>query len=89
MTRGEALKRDQALHQENPADGPIHLPSNTYMPLLLAFALVVSAYGIAYLTDEALRFTLAIPLIAVGVVLSFIAFFRWIQVSHIDTPHGH
>jgi len=81
------VKRDEERIGASTIDAPIHLPSNTFMPLLLAIALTTAAYGIVYLSDPNLRFVLSIPLIAVGVVLTFIAIFRWIQVSRIDSPH--
>jgi cytochrome c oxidase subunit 1 len=68
-------------------EGPIHLPSPTFMPLVMAVGLTSAAFGIVYISDPDLRFVLALPLIIAGVVISFVAIFRWVQVSHLDSPH--
>ncbi len=86
-------------HGEQPTDGEphglsfdtdepagfIHMPSNTFAPLLFALGLCVAAFGIIYLTDI---LPLGLGLFGVGFVLVFAGFFRWIQMSHRDTPHG-
>jgi cytochrome c oxidase subunit I len=89
LTRAEAVSRERErlkLQIEDAQDDPIHLPSPTYMPLLLALGLVIAAFGIAYLTAPGLL-AVSLGLIGVGVVLVFIAIFRWIQISHKDSPH--
>jgi cytochrome c oxidase subunit I len=88
LTRAEAAEQERLKLQVDDAhDDPIHMPSPTYMPLVLALGLTVAAFGIAYLSNPALRLMLSFPLIGVGIVLVFIAIFRWIQMSHVDSPH--
>ena len=58
--------------EEDNADAHIHLPSPSYWPILLAFALPVMAYGVIY----------NILLIAVGAGIALFAMFGWALEPH-------
>ena len=53
--------------QEANADAHIHLPSPSYWPIILAFGLLVIAYGVIYST----------LLLAAGATVAILALFGW------------
>ena len=53
--------------EEANADDDVHLPSPSYWPIILAFALPIMAYGVIY----------NILLIAVGGIIVLLAMFGW------------
>ena len=58
--------------EEDNADAHIHLPSPSYWPIVLAFALPIMAYGIIY----------NILMIAVGAAIAMLAMFGWAMEPH-------
>jgi cytochrome c oxidase subunit 1 len=65
--------------EERNADPDIHLPSPSYWPILLAFALPIMAYGVIY----------NILLIAVGAVIALLAMFGWAMEPHTAPPSDY
>ena len=58
--------------EEAKADAHIHLPSPSYWPILLSFALPIMAYGVIY----------NILLIAAGALLALISLYGWGMEPH-------
>ncbi len=67
-----ATAEELMAEQEANADAPIHLPSPSYWPILLAFGLPVMAYGVIY----------NFILIAVGAAIVLLSMFGWSLEPH-------
>ncbi|HMP39539.1 MAG TPA: cbb3-type cytochrome c oxidase subunit I, partial [Roseiflexaceae bacterium] len=83
-----ALKRSEAMALERERMGeiaqpPIHLPSPTWNPLIIAVGLTLLFFGILY---SAWLF-LALPLVIGGLLLVAVAIVGWVRDSHKDSPY--
>jgi cytochrome c oxidase subunit 1 len=92
MKRSEVIARERDRTEEQVEEGPIHLPSPTYYPLILAAGLTVAAFGSIYrwpgitgpLPDP--RSWLSIP-VFVGLAIMFFGIIGWVRDAHKDAPH--
>jgi cytochrome c oxidase subunit 1 len=83
LTRAEAAQRDLVVGEDRENE-PIHLPSPTYAPIIVAFGVTVAAFGVLYLSStgglSAIACLVGLVTIGYGVV-------RWVRNAHADTPH--
>jgi cytochrome c oxidase subunit 1 len=83
LTRAEAARRDLVAGEERVGE-PIHLPSPTYAPIIVAFGVTVAAFGGLYLSS-----TGGLSAIAslVGFVIMGYGIVTWVRNAHADAPH--
>ena len=74
-----ATAEDLLAAQEANAEKHIHLPSPSYWPILLAFALPIMAYGVIY----------NILLIAAGALLALVSLYGWGMEPHTATDDDY
>ncbi|MGA0837552.1 MAG: cytochrome c oxidase subunit 4, partial [Ilumatobacteraceae bacterium] len=74
-----ATAEDLLAEQEANAEKHIHLPSPSYWPILLAFALPIMAYGVIY----------NILLIAAGALLALVSLYGWGMEPHTATDDDY
>ena len=74
-----ATAEDLLAEQEAKADKHIHLPSPSYWPILLAFALPIMAYGVIYST----------LMIAAGALLALVSLYGWGMEPHTATDDDY
>jgi cytochrome c oxidase subunit 1 len=76
LKRGEAVKRDTV--HTHADEGPIHLPSPTYAPLIVAAGVTLASFGVL--------FFFPIPSI-IGLLIIGYAIVKWVRNSHADALH--
>jgi cytochrome c oxidase subunit 1 len=85
LTRSQAVARERERAGELVEEGPIHMPSPTAAPIILAFGLTVLMFGALY------RFIspdVPIPVLGViGVAIMAYAIVKWVKDSHADAAH--
>jgi cytochrome c oxidase subunit 1 len=83
LTRAEAAQRDRVVGEDRENE-PIHLPSPTYAPIIVAFGVLVAAFGALYLSStgglSAIACLVGFATMGYGIV-------RWVRNAHADTPH--
>jgi cytochrome c oxidase subunit 1 len=92
MKRSEVIERERQRLGKHAEEAPIHLPSPTYYPLILAAGLTVAAFGTIYrwpgasgsLPDPQSWFS--IPAF-VGLAIMLFAIAGWVRDAHKDAPH--
>jgi len=84
LRRGEAVQRERERVGQHDSQEPIHLPSSTYGPLIVAFGITVAAYGGVYVASSgglsAIGCVIGLLIMGYGVV-------TWIRSSQADLPH--
>jgi cytochrome c oxidase subunit 1 len=84
MTRGEATQRERD-RLGDQGEEPIHLPSPTLYPLIVAAGLTIAGFGAIYrLPDPAGWFSI---LVVIGVAIMGYAIVGWVRAAHADAPH--
>jgi cytochrome c oxidase subunit 1 len=84
MTRGEATQRERDRQGEHEEE-PIHLPSPTYYPMILAAGLTIAGFGAIYrLPFQDSWFSI---LVLVGLAVMAFAILGWVRAAHADAPH--
>ena len=78
IRRGEAAQYDRVVDHRR-VDAPIHLPSPTYYPLVVAVGVTVAAFGVLY----------TFALSAVGLLIMAFGIVGWVRAAHADAPHPH
>jgi len=85
MTRGQAVQSERDRVHETADDGPIHMPSPTFAPIIAAFGVTVGAFGALY------RFVsedVPVPFLGlIGLGIIAYAIIKWVRDSHADAPH--
>jgi len=84
MKRGEAVQRERERLGDHDSHEPIHLPSPTYGPIIVAVGIIVAAYGGVYVASSG-------GLSAIGVVIGLLIMgygvVTWVRSSQADLPH--
>jgi cytochrome c oxidase subunit 1 len=83
VTRKEMIERE-TVSERGHGDEAIHMPSPTYAPLIVAFGIIVAAWGALYLASSgglsAIGSLVGLAIMGYGIV-------RWVRSSHADLPH--
>src|SRR6266508_574334 len=85
LTRGQAVQSERDRVHEIADDGPIHMPSPTFAPIIAAFGVTIGAFGALYRfvsEDVPVPF---LGLIALGIIAY--AIIKWVRDSHADAAH--
>jgi cytochrome c oxidase subunit 1 len=85
LTRGQAVQHERDRVHEIVDDGPIHMPSPTFAPIIAAFGVALGAFGALYRfvsEDVPVPF---VGLIALGII--GYAIVKWVRDSHADAAH--
>lgn len=77
--------REQNLPQEPVDVSKIHLPSATYMPLILSIGLTILFFGILYLPT----IEVGLPLAIVGLLVFAGGAIGWVGAAYRDSGHAH
>ena len=85
LTRGQAVQSERDRVHEIADDGPIHMPSPTFAPIIAAFGVTLGAFGALYrfVSDD-----IPVPflgLISLGIIAY--AIIKWVRDSHADALH--
>ena len=84
MKRGDALQRERERIGDHDSHEPIHLPSSTYGPIIVALGITVAAYGGVYVAStgglSAIGCVIGLLIMGYGVV-------TWIRSSQADLSH--
>jgi uncharacterized membrane protein YdfJ with MMPL/SSD domain len=84
MKRGEAVQRERERLGDHDSHEPIHLPSPTYGPIIVAVGIIIAAYGGVYVASSG-------GLSAIGVVIGLLIMgygvVTWVRSSQADLPH--
>ena len=85
LTRGEAIQRERERTHEVADDGPIHMPSPTFAPIILAFGVTLGAFGALY---RFISEDVPVPFLGIiGLAVIAYAIVKWVRDSHADAPH--
>jgi cytochrome c oxidase subunit 1 len=80
-------------HEDSPGAKDIHMPTLTYMPMVLSSGLTVAALGFIYINQAILGLPMRVAsyvFIAIGFVMVFYAIRGWVLDSRRDSPYlGH
>ncbi len=80
-------------HEDSPGAKEIHMPTLTFMPMVLSAGLTVAALGFIYINQAILGLptrTAAYVFVAIGIVMVFYAIRGWVLDSRRDSPYlGH
>ncbi|MEY2844649.1 MAG: hypothetical protein RL076_195 [Chloroflexota bacterium] len=80
-------------HEDSPGAKEIHMPTLTFMPMVLSAGLTVAALGFIYINQAILGLpirTASYVFVAIGIVMVFYAIRGWVLDSRRDSPYlGH
>jgi cytochrome c oxidase subunit I len=84
VRRGEAVQRERERLGQHDSQEPIHLPSPTYGPLIVAVGITVAAYGGVYVASSG---GLSAIVSVVGLLIMGYGVVNWVRSSQADLPH--
>jgi cytochrome c oxidase subunit 1 len=82
ISRRERMEQEMAKMGEQLGEDHIHLPSQTYNPLTVAFGLLVAGFGAIYVATP---FAFIASLI--GLFIMGVGIVGWVRDSHKDSPY--
>jgi cytochrome c oxidase subunit 1 len=84
LKRGEAVQRERDRLGDHDSHEPIHLPSSTYGPIIVAFGITVAAYGGVYMATSGGLSAIAVVF---GLLIMGYGVVTWVRSSQADLPH--
>src|SRR6478672_3180944 len=84
VKRGEAVQHERERLGQHDSQEPIHLPSPTYGPIIVALGITVAAYGAVYVASSG---GLSAIVSVVGLLIMGYGVVRWVRSSQADLPH--
>jgi cytochrome c oxidase subunit 1 len=84
MKRSDAVQRERERTGQHDSQEPIHLPSPTYGPIIVAFGITVAAYGAVYVASSG---GLSAIVSVIGLLIMGFGVATWVRSSQADLPH--
>jgi cytochrome c oxidase subunit I len=85
LKRSDVIARERERMGQHAEEGPIHMPSPTLAPIILAAGVTVAGFGAIYrLPAQDSWFSI---LAFVGLAIMGYAIFMWVKDAHKDAPH--